>query len=85
MAQAVGWHQFALGAFNGIAMFHPLLESWCLLLVATRLQGGVVLADYQRAMSLAFAQTLRPQHAVVALSAELEPVTNSGKAEEGFV
>src|SRR5215469_3248982 len=76
MAQAVGSHQFALGAFNGIAMFHPLLEGRCLLLLPTRLQGGVVLAHDQRAMLLAFAQTLRTQRAVVTLSTELESVAN---------
>src|SRR5215831_5743771 len=76
MPQAVGSHQFALSAFNSVAMFHPLLESRCLLLLPARLQGSVVLADNQRAMSLAFAQTLRTQRAVLTLSTELESVAN---------
>src|SRR5437762_3674745 len=46
-AQAVRPDQFALRAFDGIAMFHPHFEGVGLLLLAPALQQGVVLADHQ--------------------------------------
>ena len=44
--------QFALRAFNGVAMSHPLLKGFGLLLLPSRLQGGVMLTHRQRAMGV---------------------------------
>ena len=69
-------YQFALGALDGIAMFHALPESRRLLFLAASLQGGVMLTHDQRAVPLTFSQTLETQCAIVALGAELEPVAD---------
>jgi hypothetical protein len=69
-------NQLALRAFNGVAVFHPLLESLGLLLLAAGLQRGVMLSDDQCPVPLVFAQTALAQGAVVARSAEFEAITH---------
>src|SRR5437867_5096268 len=64
--------QFALGAFNAVAMFHPLLERLGLLLLPPGLQEAVVLAHQHGAVTLVFAQAPIAQEAGVALGAELD-------------
>ncbi|MDA1277160.1 MAG: hypothetical protein O2960_24365 [Verrucomicrobia bacterium] len=70
--QAMAADQFALRAFNGIAMFHALLKGVGLLLKSPRLQMGVMLAHGQCPMRLVFAQTLTAQRTIVALSPEFK-------------
>jgi hypothetical protein len=55
-------------------MFHAFPESRRLLFLAASLQGRVMFAHDQRAMSLTFSQTMHAQCAIVTLGAELEPV-----------
>src|SRR5438552_10832543 len=55
--QSVTSDQLALGPFNAIAMFHPLLERLGLLLLPPSLQGAVMFAHHHRAVRLVFTQT----------------------------
>ena len=70
--QAVAPDQFALRAFDGVAMFHALLESVGWLFLAPRLQMGVMFTRGQRPMSLVLAQTLTAQQTIVALGTEFK-------------
>jgi len=69
-------HQLALRTFDGVAVFHARLKRLGLLLLATGLQGGVVLSDHQRPMPLVFAQATIAQRAVMALGAELKTIAD---------
>ena len=59
--QSVGAGQFAVGAFNGVALFHLLLKSLRLHLAPTRLQRRVMLADDQGPMLLPVGHALGSQ------------------------
>src|SRR5260370_41872938 len=61
VAQAVRPDQFAVRAFDGITMFHALLESRSCLFLPPALQEGMVFADHQGAMPLVLAQALATQ------------------------
>ena len=63
VAQAMSPDQLALRAFDGVAMFHALLESVGLLLLAPGLQHGVMLSHQHRAVSLTLGDALSAQRA----------------------
>jgi hypothetical protein len=69
-------HQFALRAFNGIAVFHALFEGVGLLLRSPVLQRAIMFSHQDRAVSLVFAQALSAQRALMTLSAELDAVVD---------
>jgi hypothetical protein len=56
--QTVRSHQFALGAFDGIARFHFLFKFFGALFVSPRLQSRMMLAHHHGPMALVFAQAL---------------------------
>src|ERR1039457_1546687 len=74
--QAMAAHQFALRAFNGIAVFHALFQGVGLLLRSPVLQRGVMFSHQDRAVSLVFAQALSAQGALMTLSTELDAVVD---------
>ena len=59
--QAMRPDQLTLGAFNGIAVFHALLEWFGALLLPARLQRRVVFAHHQTAVFMGGLEALRPQ------------------------
>ena len=73
--QQRSWRQNR-SAFDGIAVFHPLLEGVGGLLPAPPLQIAVILPDVDRPVLLLGPDTLRAQRALRAMITPLEPIAH---------
>ena len=67
VSQSVPADQLALRAFNAVAVLHPLLESFGLLLLPTGLQRTVMLSHDEHPMFLFGGHTLLAQRAACAM------------------
>jgi hypothetical protein len=69
-------HQFTLGPFDAVAVFHPLLKSGRLLLLPSSLQISMMLPYDQCTVTLTFPKATVTQRAAMALGAKFKTIIN---------